>query len=475
MYPVRDSLFMIDWAEKYRPKTLDDVAGNRRAVNQLKEWAATWDHRVPKKKAIVLAGDPGIGKTSAALALANDFGWTVVEMNASDKRNAQAVREIALRGAVGETFGDDGSFISSREGGRKLIVLDEADNLFGREDFGGMGAIADVLRQTKQPIILIANDLYGLTRRSSAIKRECRIVKFRNLDTSVIVKVLRDIARKEGVKVAEEALHHIAERNEGDLRSAINDLQSLVEGREEVLGDDVSTLGYRDRKRDIYNTLSEIFRSGSCSKSRDDVFLLDEPPDYLILWIDHNLPFEYRESEDLARGFDALSRADVYLGRVSRLKYFGLWGYATDMMSCGVSVARRGRYGGGRYSFPLWLAKMSRSRAIRNTVKSISLKIAAHCHTSSDLVHRDIFSNFRFLYKSDPNFRFYITDSLNLSEKEVAFLLDEKEDSPTVRRLIENIKKIKSKRRGDKEVLAEYEKREKIQKLKKRQRSLGEY
>ncbi|MFQ6061400.1 MAG: hypothetical protein ACE5KV_08960, partial [Thermoplasmata archaeon] len=78
---------------------------------------------------------------------------------------------------------------------------------------------------------------------------------------------------------------------------------------EEVLGDDVSTLGYRDRKRDIYNTLSEIFRSGSCSKSRDDVFLLDEPPDYLILWIDHNLPFEYRESEDLARGLT------LFLGR----------------------------------------------------------------------------------------------------------------------------------------------------------------
>ncbi|MCK4443502.1 MAG: AAA family ATPase, partial [Thermoplasmata archaeon] len=197
---------MIDWAEKYRPQTLGDVAGNSQAINQMRRWAEGWSHKVPAKKALVLAGDPGIGKTSAALALARDFGWTVVEMNASDKRNAKAVRDIALRGAVAETFGDDGSYISIKNGGRKLVILDEADNLFGKEDMGGVGAISEVLRNTKQPIILIANDLYGLTRRSSAIKRGSTIIKFQKLSIPSVVRVLRDIARNEGIKVAEDAL-----------------------------------------------------------------------------------------------------------------------------------------------------------------------------------------------------------------------------------------------------------------------------
>jgi replication factor C large subunit len=466
---------MIDWAEKYRPQTLGNVAGNSQAINQMRRWAESWDHKVPSKKALVLAGAPGIGKTSAALALANDFGWTIVEMNASDKRNAKAVKDIALRGAVAETFADDGRYISIKNGGRKLVVLDEADNLFGKEDMGGVGAISEVLRNSKHPIILIANDLYGLTRRSSAIKRECTIIKFQKPNTSDVLKVLREIVRNEGVKVAEEALHHVAERNEGDLRSAINDLQSLAEGREEVRIDDVNALGYRDRSKDIYYTLSNIFRTTTCKKSRESVFQLDEPPDYVILWIDHNLPYDYRDPEDLARAYDALSRADVYLGRVNRLKYYGLWRYATDMMSCGVSMARKGRYAGGRYHFPTWLAKMSRSRGIRNTINGINGKIAKHCHTSIGIASRDMFDMFRFLYKTDPDFRFRITEKLEFSEREIGFLLEEKDDSSVVKHLVDAIGKMKNKEKDEKEIFADYEKKDKDHRHREVQKSLGEY
>ncbi len=465
---------MIDWAEKYRPQTLGDIAGNSQAINQMRRWAEDWSHKIPAKKALVLAGDPGIGKTSAALALARDFGWTVVEMNASDKRNAKAVRDIALRGAVAETFGDDGSYVSVKNGGRKLVILDEADNLFGKEDMGGVGAISEVLRNSKQPIILIANDLYGLTRRSSAIKRESTIIRFQKPSVSSVTRVLRNIARNEGIKVAEDALDFIAERNEGDLRSAINDLQSLVEGREEIRIDDVNALGYRDRSKDIYSTLSGIFHGTSCKKARESVFALDEPPDYLILWIDHNVPYDYREPEDLERAYDALSRADVYLGRVAKLQYYGLWSYATDMMSCGVTSARQGRYTAGRYNFPTWLAKMSRSRGIRNTISGINRKIARHCHTSESIASRDMFDMFKFLYRTNADFRFRITDALDFTEREIGFLLEEKDDSNVVRRLVEAISKTRAKEKDEKEIFADYEKEDKAHR-KKVQKSLGEY
>jgi replication factor C large subunit len=80
---------------------------------------------------------PGTGKTSAALALAADYGWDVVEMNASDQRNAEAIKGIAMRGAIGQTFTPDGEYHSTKSGKLKLIILDEADNISGREDGAG--------------------------------------------------------------------------------------------------------------------------------------------------------------------------------------------------------------------------------------------------------------------------------------------------------------------------------------------------
>src|SRR4030067_169472 len=161
---------MSTWTEKYRPKSLKEVVGNPTAVADLEKWADAWERGVPDRRAGILAGPAGTGKTSAALALAADRGWAVVEMNASDKRNAEAVKNVALRGAVTQTFSDRGEFLSTAKGGRKLIVLDEADNLLGREDTGGIGAIVDAVRRTGQPVVLIVNDYYGLTRRSPSVK-----------------------------------------------------------------------------------------------------------------------------------------------------------------------------------------------------------------------------------------------------------------------------------------------------------------
>src|SRR3989454_6414305 len=199
---------MSTWAEDYRPKSLRDVVGNPTAVAELEKWALSWQKGVPDRRAVILAGPPGTGKTSAALALARDMGWAVVEMNASDRRNAEAVREVALRGAVTQTFSDSGDFLTTAAGGRKLVVLDEADNLFGRQDTGGIGAIVDTIRQARQPVVLIANDYYGLMRRSSSLRSLCRTIKFKSIHPSSAKAVLRQVARAEGVDVPEEVIEY---------------------------------------------------------------------------------------------------------------------------------------------------------------------------------------------------------------------------------------------------------------------------
>ena len=129
----------MDWTEKHRPRSLAAVVGNGPSLKKLREWADTWVHGVPKNRSIIPAGPPGTGKTSTALALANDMGWAVIELNASDARNADRIKRVATAGALHQTFTDDGAFQTHGDAGsgggsmgRKLIILDEADNLYER-------------------------------------------------------------------------------------------------------------------------------------------------------------------------------------------------------------------------------------------------------------------------------------------------------------------------------------------------------
>jgi len=435
---------MQSWTEKYRPKSLSDILGNATAIKDLREWAESWNHGKPEKKAAILAGKPGTGKTSAALALAEDMHWQVIEMNASDARNAEAVRKVATRGARFQTFLSDGSYVKAEEGGRKLIILDEADNLFGNEDRGGIGAIAETTQKTGQPIILIANDLYELTRRSSSLKRLCKTIKFQRLHISSIKSALKRICKSEGIAVDDETLEHIAGKAQGDLRSAINDLQSIAEGKTEITHEDAAVLGNRDTEGSVFEALVEIFRSGSLEKARKSALNLDESPETLIMWIDENLPMDYRRTDDLARGFSALSKADIYLGRVRRRQNYGLWSYASEMMTGGVAVARQGQYAGGVYRFPTWLVKMSRSSAHRKTVDSLAGKLGEHMHTSKSVIVNEVLSTFRQLFLADNEFRLNSTIVLSLEPREVGFLLGEAEDSHPVKHLMEEVGAMKS-------------------------------
>ena len=435
---------MQSWVEKYRPQTLSEVAGNTTALSELRLWAESWDKGKPQKTAVILAGKAGTGKTSAALALARDMHWQVIEMNASDARNADAVRKVATRGARFQTFLSDGSYVRASEGGRKLIILDEADNLFGNEDRGGIGAIVETIEESGHPIVLIVNDLYALTRRSSSLKRLCKTIKFQHVHLATVKSVLKKVCKAEAVTVSEDMLEHIAAKSQGDLRSAINDLQLVSAGRTEVGIEDASVLGSRDTEGNVYDALLEIFRSGSVEKARKSTIDLDESPESMILWIDENLPVEYRKPDDLSRGYSALSKSDVYLGRVKRRQNYGLWSYANDMMTGGVASARQGPYAGGQYRFPSWLMKMSRSSGLRKTIDSLAGKLGSCMHTSKNVVVNDVLGPFRQLFRNDSELRLSAAIELNLDAREIAFLLGEAEDSHPVKHLIEAAGRLKT-------------------------------
>lgn len=260
--------------------------------------------------------------------------------------------------------------------------------------------------------------------------------------------LLRGICLKEGVQVDDDVFEFIIERSQGDLRSAINDLESIAVGKTELRGESTSSLGNRDRERTIFMALEEIFRSGDGRRARESVLGLDESPEDLVLWVDHNLPYEYGSAPDRARGFDRLSRADVYLGRVRRRQHYGLWSFASEMMSMGVATARHDRPRGGQLGFPQYLLQMSRSRGLRMARNSLAKKLGGYVHTSSAVALNDVLPAFKSLFTGDEELRVQMTATLSLDEKEVAYLLDEPEDSHAVKHLLERAGLLEGARKG---------------------------
>ncbi|HJH32337.1 MAG TPA: replication factor C large subunit [Methanosarcinaceae archaeon] len=410
----------IEWAEKYRPHSLSEVVGNKKAVDELRTWVGEWLHGVPKKRAVILQGQAGIGKTSAAHALAKDYGWEVIELNASDQRTASVIERIA----------GSASKMRTLSGTKRLIILDEADNLHGTTDRGGARAIGDIIKKTNQPIVLIANDLYGLT---STLRTLCQEIKFHAVQSRSMVPALKNICRNEGIMCGVGVIENIAENAGGDMRSAVNDLQAVALGRNEINIEDIAT-SPRDTKESIFKVLAMIFRGTDAQKALDATYGLDENPEDLVHWIDENLPVQYGTGGnnnigidvDISNGFEYLSHADMYLGRVKKRQNYRMWRYAGVLMTCGAVVAKTHVHDGfTRYQPPSFWRRLGQLRAKRNMRDNIASRIGEHCYESMRYARTDLTSMYSLMLKNEQ----YAIDTavnLNLNLDELAYMTGSK-------------------------------------------------
>ncbi|RLG06478.1 MAG: hypothetical protein DRN59_02925, partial [Thaumarchaeota archaeon] len=174
---------------------------NKESVEAFVKWMKQWElGKPPEKKAVLLYGPAGVGKTSLVLAYGKEHGYDVVEVNASDWRN-----EARMKAVVGES-----SLQATLDGSsKKIILIDEVDGIAGKEDAGGIAALKRIIDETRVPLALVANNPWDP--KLAPIREKCLMLEFKRLKKSEIIRRLREIARSEGIQVSEAVLEKIAE------------------------------------------------------------------------------------------------------------------------------------------------------------------------------------------------------------------------------------------------------------------------
>jgi replication factor C large subunit len=327
----------------------------------------------------------------------------ILEINASDVRNKDAINSI-VGGAASQM---------SLFGRQKVILIDEVDGISGTQDRGAIPALLEISQRSSFPMLFTAND-----RENDKLKpllKACEIIIIDPLPHEQIIKRLEHIARKERISVAKEELSAISRRSGGDMRAAINDLQTASSG-EIVTKESVASLDARNAEEAIQQALLRIFKTTSAEVALPAFDAVDEDVDSLMLWIDENLPREYTRPEDLARGFQALAEADKFFGRIRRWQYYRYYVYIYNLLSAGIAISKKSKYPGmidykptGRI-LKMWIYNQKNAKR-----KKLSAHLAPRLHTSARRVREDILPYLRIIAKKDKMLS-TICDAYNIDD-----------------------------------------------------------
>jgi len=380
-------------SEKYRAKSFTELIGQDKAILEIKQFLKEF----PKKKALMLYGPAGTGKTSLVLAAAKENSLDILELNASDLRNRQKLEQVLKPASVQMSLFSKG----------KILLMDEVDGVTGT-DIGGIPELLKVIDTTAFPIIMTCNDIWQS--KLSPVRAKSKIVEMKPLDLGTMASLLSIICDKENIRKEPIFLKQIAIKAQGDVRAALNDLQAYSEGESII---DVKEK--RDVEESIFNIMKRLFKEKEPFLNIFDSTSLSI--DEIMLWLEENIPKEYK-NEALAKAYYALGNADVFKGRVYRNQSWRFIVYQNIFQSAGVSLAKSAplsqsftKYERPRRILKIWMHNQKTAHK-----KSIAKKFARHVHCSSKRAMRDFELIRPVLNNPDTQ------NKLKLTEEEIDFL-----------------------------------------------------
>lgn len=263
------------WTVKYAPTKLKDLCGNNGQIELLQEWLTAWpaslrcNFKKPGKKgqniyrAMLISGPPGIGKTTAAHLVAKLCGYSPIELNASDTRSKKLIEDSLKnvinnksldgwynQGMTGDSNGGKMTIEGITITDRSVLILDEVDGMSGG-DRGGIGAINVMIKKTKIPIILIAND--KKSQKMKPFSSTAYDLSFTRPKADSVRARLMTIAYREKLKVDKTAMDQLIAAAQSDMRSVINMLSTWGLGQKALSFDESRALGASNIKAGIGN------------------------------------------------------------------------------------------------------------------------------------------------------------------------------------------------------------------------------
>jgi replication factor C large subunit len=341
--------------DKYKPRELNEIIGQTLVVKKVLNWLEKWKPR----KALMLYGPTGIGKGIIIELVAREKNLNVIEVNASDSRDASSIKKL-----IPAT--KNGSLMKER-----IILIDEADSM-SREDRGGSAEIIDIIKTSKYPVILIAQDAYN--KKLKTVRKYCELLKMRKIPRNLIERKLTEISKKEKLKLDYNQIKRIAQESDGDIRSAINDLE-------------IESLGIREREKNIFDTMQAIFKGDlksalraieACDKNLDDIFW----------WVEQNITNEYRNMDDIALAFRFLSKADMFRGMIYKNQNYRFKKYMRDMIASMATI--KSKKGFTMYRPPDMLIILGRTKVKRKETDEFYGELGSYLHCSKRKVREQM-------------------------------------------------------------------------------------
>ena len=363
-----------DWTERHRPTSESHLEGNETQRQKIRKWLDDWKNGVPKNKAILLVGPPGVGKTTVARAIAHDMGWSVIELNASDARNAASIRKAATKGATHRSL-----FFNPEENDKKtLILIDEVDHLSGglrsvsesrindaikvnldsndsvqlKGDTGGKAELLKLLAETKQPVILACNEIMGLWGKSSnwrstrdRFQRLVTTINFDRASKDALRNIARRVLKSENVEYDTPAVEALVTNNPGDLRALVRDLQVICASAKNSIDESIVQEYVESSERDVsvevFPGLAKLYKS---KKSEDAIKLgisIDKSPSELLNWIHWNNPSIFTNKNAIDRGNKALCQSSKMLMAMYENTAHRSWYWSSQISGLAASVVNQ--------------------------------------------------------------------------------------------------------------------------------------
>jgi len=397
------------WTKKYEPKKSSDVIGQSKPITSLKEFILNYKHQ--KKKAALIYGPPGSGKTSSVYAVGNELNLEVLELNASDVRKKDAVNSILSAASQQKSLFYKG----------KIILVDEVDGMSGTKDRGGLQEVLRLIEISSFPMILILENPYD--QKFSALRKKTSMIEFKELDYKAVYEVLKKICSAEKIQHEETVLKALARRTGSDVRAAINDLFTLTNDSKKLTKQSLEDLGERNVTDNMNNALLKIFKTLDPKIAITAFDNVNEDFDKIFLWIDQNLPREYTKPEDLYNAYEAVSKADVFNGRIRRNQQWRFLVYINALLSAGIATAKKEKYKTMQEYKPttrilkLWQAKMKYMKR-----KAIAEKISAKTHCSTKRAIQDTLPYLQVIFQKNKKMSSEIAQHLDLEKEEIEWL-----------------------------------------------------